>query len=278
MLRDKDKIYRESKAAKRKTVALISLIIFVYVFFFTSKLTIVSPLSEATAIGVPLTYTADRGATVYDATYDSEAEILEIVLNFTNSSGDNVNNYYFFLTAEGRGKYEDISVDVIYEDVMITVLRASIKQFREAKLVFAPKVAEVSQIPESLAGTIVFNRDNLTYEKLEERTRAEYLAYRYEVLISQTKIEIENAQEDIKGFEEKIKALTEENTELSDSMKYYTEEEEAAAKRKISANKEAEENQRQSILKTQGKIEELNKRCEELELLYAEILKEGKNE
>lgn len=278
MLRDKDKIYRESKAAKRKTVALISLIVVVYVFFFTSKLTIMSPLSEATAIGVPLTYTADRGATVYDATYDSEAEILEIVLNFTNSSGDNVNNYYFFLTAEGRGKYEDISVDVIYEDVMITVLRASIKQFREAKLVFAPKVAEVSQIPESLVGTIVFNHDNLSYEKLKERTRAEYLAYRYEVLISQTKIEIENAEEDIKGFWEKIKALTEENTELSDSMKYYTEEEEAAAKRKISANKEAEENQRQYILKTQGKIQELNKRCEELELLYEEILREGKNE
>ncbi len=278
MLRDKDKIYRESKAAKRKTVAFISLIIFVYIFFFTSKITIMSPLSEATAIGVPLTYTADRGVTVYAATYDSDAETLEIVLNFANSSGDNVNNYYFFLTAEGRGKYDNISVEVIYEDVMITVLRASIKHFREAKLVFAPKIADISQIPESLVGTIVFNRDNLSYEKLKERTRGEYLAYRYEVLISQVKSEIENAEEDIKGFEEKIEALTEESTELSDSMKYYTDEEQASAKMKISANKEAEENQRQSILKTQYKIEDLNKRCDELELLYDEILKEGKNE
>lgn len=277
-MRDKDKLYKETKARKRKSSTKIIIVVLIYVFFFTSKLTIVPPLSEATAIGVPLTYTVDRGVTIYAATYDSDAEVLEIVLNFTNSSADNVNNYYFFMTAEGRGKYDNISVDVIYEDVMITVLRASIKQFREAKLIFAPKVAEISQIPESLAGTIVFNRDNLTYEKIKERTRAEYLAYRYEISISQVKSEIENAKEEIKSFEEKIKTLEEENTELSDNIKYYTKEEEATAKRKISANKEKEENLRQSILNTESEIKTLNKRCDELELLYEENLKEAENE
>lgn len=277
MLRDKDKIYKESKIAKRKTVVMLSIIILVYAFFFTSKLIIKEPLSEATTVGVPLTYTMDRGVTIYDAIYDEDAELLEIVLNFTNSSGDDVNDYYFFLTAEGRYRYDDITVDVIYEDVMITVLRIPIKEFREAKLVFAPKVAEVSKVPENLVGTIVLNCDNLSYEKIKERTREDYIAYRYEVSIMQLKNEIANTEEEIKGYNEKIKALEKENKELSDNMKYYTKEEELTAKRQIKANEEKQESIRTSIISSEEELKRLDKRLDELDSLYGES-KGGKNE
>ena len=267
---DKNRLYSATKRRRTKGRALMVAIALIYVFFFTSKLFIPQTMSEATDVGVPLTYTPDRGVIIYAATYDKEAELLELVLNFSNSSNDNINKYYFFMKAKGRHKYDNLQIDVIYEDSLITVLRVPIKKFDEVSLIFAPKVAEkVEDVPSSVVGTLTFNKGNLKYGHIDtSKSREDYLIYRYESTIASLKSEITNAKSELERLKNRRDALKNENIELEENMQYFTDEEKNAANRKIKANESAREDVNESILATENKIVSLEEKYSEAISLY----------
>ena len=270
MSRNKNRIYNATKIRRTKRLFIIGAVILIYAFFFTSKLTIPQPLSEETFVGVPLRYTPDRGVIIYAATYDKEAELLEIVLNFSNSSKDNVNNYYFFAVASGRHNYDNLHVDVVYEDTLITVLRVPIRKFDEASIVFAPKVSDnIEEVPSNLVGTITFNRNNLKYDHIDtSRSREDYLIYRYESAVTSLKDEITEAKTSLENLKSRREALKAENADIEENMKYLTDEEKLAAKRKIKANESTRDEVNKSILEAENKIASLEEKYAEALSLY----------
>ena len=270
MSENKNRMYNATKRRHTKRLLLLGTVFLLYAFFFTSKLTIPQTLSEPTDVGVPLTYTPDRGAIIYAATYDKEAELLELVFNFSNSSNDNINNYYFFMLAAGRHNYDDLHVDVIYEDTLITVLRIPIKKFDEARLVFAPKVADrVEDVPNNVVGTLIFNRNNLKYEHIDTgKSREDYLIYRYEATVTSLKAEISATRNELEKLKNRRESLKNENIELEENMQYFTDDEKLIAKRKIKANKNTREDINESILAAENKLSSLEDTYSEALSLY----------
>lgn len=277
---NKNKMYSATKRRHIKRTILLGSVILIYAFFFTSRLTMPQTLSEATAVGVPLTYTSDRGVIIYDAIYDNEAELMEVVLNFSNSSNDSVNSFYFFADATGRRNYDNLGVEVIYEDPLITVIRLPIKKFNEVKIIFAPKLSEnLEEIPNNVVGTMIFNRDNLKYGHIDtEKSREDYLVYRYKSTVDLLEAAISESETKLNQLEKRKEALKNENIELEENMQYFTDDEKNAAKRKIEANNSTREDINESLLAVKNKIASLEEKYSEALSLYNKNFKQEQGE
>lgn len=260
------RLYAASQKRHRRHVILLMSILLIYAFFFTSNFTLPQPISDATAMDVALRYSPDRSVTIYDAKYDKEARMLELVLTFDNYAYDNVNDYYFFLNATGRHRYEGLKVDTVIHDSLITVLRVSgLKPFHEARLIFAPKVSEnLEEIPDSLVGALTFNKGNLKYERIDESlTRDDYLTYRFQSVVKTSKEALAAAHKNLEQLTAKQEALKAENEDLTENMKYFTSDEKQAAKAKMKANEKNRTELNLSIAEAEERIKVLQEKYDE---------------
>ena len=245
------RLYAASQKRHRRHVILLVSILLIYAFFFTSNFTLPQPISDATAMDVALRYSPDRSVTIYDAKYYAY---------------DNVNDYYFFLNATGRHRYEGLKVDTVIHDSLITVLRVSgLKPFHEARLIFAPKVSEnLEEIPDSLVGALTFNKGNLKYERIDESlTRDDYLTYRFQSVVKTSKEALAAAHKNLEQLLAKQEALKRENEDLTENMKYFTSDEKQAAKAKMKANEKNWTELNLSIAEAEETIKVLQEKYDE---------------
>ncbi len=260
------KLYRASKRRRTWTITIALLIFAGYLFFFTSNLTIPQQISQATEIGKESYYAAQRSVTVYDVTYDKQAQLLEVVLALKNETYDNVNDYYFFPQVSGRRKYGILTVNPVIQDTLITVLRIEhLKPFDEVKIVFAPKLSEnLDEIPNSVVGSLVFNRTNLKYEEIQtNRTRSDYLRYRFEAGLKTAQEALAAAKEEKQRILANVDAIEKESEQLTADMKYFTDDEKKQAKAKINAKKAEKAELLISAEKAQQEIELQEKKYKE---------------
>ena len=127
---EKEKIYHEKKKARTPIYIVIGVLI-IYV----------------TALGVEEEYTENRSVTLVSAEYSKDQEIMEIVLNLKNNNYDNVDTYYYALTAMNE-KSSKIKIKEIFNEDLFTVIRLEgvKKNYREIEFMLAPKVGDINEI------------------------------------------------------------------------------------------------------------------------------------
>lgn len=259
------KLYQASKKSRSRAYRLVLFILAGYLFFFTSNLILPQPISTPSEIGRELSYAAQRSVTIYNATYDKEQQLFEVVMAMKNETYDNVNEYYFFPSVTGRHSYGSLTAAQIFNDSLITVLRIeNLKPFDELKIVFAPRLSEnLEDIPSSTVGTLTFNRENLDYAKVSERTREDYLGYRFESALETAEEELSNAKAEKERLTSNLAAIEKENEELSKDMQYFTAEEKRQAEEKIKANKKTKAELALAIEKAQQEVEKQKEKYNE---------------
>lgn len=265
----KDWIYYESTVKKHTMKFVLLGVLTVYLLFFVSNFVIPHPVSSAyTVMGETYSYAADRSVTVYEAIYDKDAQLFEVTMELSNNSYDNVNDYYFFLVPEGRYTYTNVTVETVMHDSMVTVLRVpNLRRFDEASLVFAPKLSEdLNEIPDDAVGTLVFNRNNISYDTIDqERSRSEYITFRLQANVEVKQEEVKAAETKLSELENKRAALEKEIQDLQENMDLYTSSEQESILNKIEGNGEV-------ILEVDEEIEKQKKEVQYLKAEYEEIL------
>ncbi len=264
----KDWIYFESTVKKHTLKFVLLGVLAVYLFFFISNFLIPHTVSSGyTVLGEKYTYAADRSVTVYDAVYDKDEDLFEIILQLSNQTYDNVNDYYFFLVPEGRRTYTNVTVDIVIHDSMVTVLHVpDLKNFDEASLVFAPKLSDnLDEIPDDVVGTLVFNRNNITYDTIDQgKQRSEYILFRLQANIDAKRKEVESAEEKLIELKNKKEALFAENMDLQENMELYTSAEQEAAMAQIERNGSLILEVDEAILLQEEEIDRLEEEYEEI--------------
>lgn len=225
----REKLYKNNNADKKLIIGLI-LVAAVYVFFFTSNLTMTPPISSASGtskIGEEYEFAEKRTVRIADARYSADQKMMEVVLNFTNENHDGINDYYYVIELL-NGNSEKVKIEEVYNEELFTVLRfADLKQsYKELTLYFAPKTVEMKDVTDDMTGTIVLNKRNMSYGKIDtSRTREAYLEERLDGIAESYQTRLEKQEEKLEEYMSRKAALEDENDKLKENEKYMTERE-----------------------------------------------------
>lgn len=257
---EKEKIYHKKKKARTPIYIVIGVLI-IYAFFFTSKLTIPQPITsekDVTALGVEEEYTENRSVTLVSAEYSKDQEIMEIVLNLKNNNYDNVDMYYYALTAMNE-KSSKIKIKEIFNEDLFTVIRLEgvKKNYREIEFMLAPKVGDINEISDEMTATVILNKYNVdTVNRINtSKTKTDYLQERLVGMVDQLKDRLERQEDKLQQLKTKKSSLEKEITDSEKEQKYMTAEE-------VQEMTERNQSNQDTILETDELIKKQQKKIE----------------
>lgn len=249
---EKNKIYKKSADPVLKRNIILIIVIAIYVFLFLSKWILPIPVTgknEVTKIGEDVDFALGRTATLVSAEYDHDKNIMELVVNFTNTNYDGYNDYYYAHEIK-KGSSADIILDEVYHEDLLTVLRLENvpANYSELTLYFAPKYTELENVTDDMTGEFILNKYNVVEKTLElNKTREAYLEERMNGIIEGYQKTLERQKEKIEKWQYQIESLDAENADLKKNDLYMTDDEIAQKKSLILANEEEIEKLQQRI-------------------------------
>jgi cell division protein FtsB len=211
---------------------------------------------NTTQIGATGEFSSGRSFALLSATYSEEQGLLEVVMQFTNLSGDGVNEYFWTLSMTNGGE-KKTRIKEVLNDPLITVVQISgIKRLEEVTLLFAPKTYKSpDEIKDADTGEIILNRHNVRQGKIDaHRTKSEYLIDRLSGVKAALELKMTEAKKEIAALTEKTGNLRTELAALDSGKEFVT------ASELETIEKQKEENK-----------SEIAKTSEEISLLQAEI-------
>lgn len=257
---EKEKIYHEKKRSRTPIYIVIGVLI-IYAFFFTSKLTIPQPITSAkdvTALGSEEDYAENRSVTLVSAEYSRDQEIMEIVLNLKNSNYDNIDEYYYALTAVNE-KSSKIKIKEIFNEDLFTVIRLEgvKKNYREIEFMLAPKVDDINEISDEMTATVILNKYNVdSVSKINtSKTKTDYLKERLVGMTEQLEDRIARQKDKLQQLKTKKASLEKEITDSEKEQKYMTAEEVREMTERNQSNQDTIAETEELIEKQQKKIE-----------------------
>lgn len=273
---EKEKIYHEKKKT-RKPIYIVIGVLIIYAFFFTSKLTIPQPItdkSDVTIIGEEVEYGDNRGATLVSAEYSKEQEMMELVLNLKNDNYDNINDYYYALTAVNE-KSDKIKIKEVFNEDLFTVIRLNgvKKNYREIEFLIAPKLADINEITDDQTAILTLNKYNVTsVSKIKtDKTKTDYLKERLMGMLQQLEARLAKQEDKLEKLEVKKAALGKEIADSEKEQKYMTAEEVQEIIERNQSNRDlidettdAIEKQKKKIEKTQAEIKDAKEKADAL--------------
>jgi len=224
------------------SIAVLILIGLVYIFFASSKLIFppeIMSKDSVAHIGEPNDYMEGHAFTLISVTYSAEQEMMEVVVEFSNTTNDGVNDYYSKAFALGRtGKSKECQVKEIMNEKLLAVYRIEgLKKYYEVELLFAPMVAEINAITDGETAHAWLNKYNVKTGHIDtSKTKMDYLLDRLAIVISGYTKDLKTKNDEIKEHQTAIKALEEDSVKLTESMDYLTAEEAADATSQIENN------------------------------------------
>lgn len=249
-------------------ISILVVLVLCYTFFFSSKLLlppIISPASAVTSIGQVTEYTDGRSAVLVSAKYAKEQRLMEVTLQLTNDTFDNVNDYYYSFELLGRSP-KNVEIKEVMNDQLITVLQFhNLKSFDECTLYFAPKSGKLSDVTDDETGIFILNKHNIDYVNHIEtgKTETDYLRERLHNVIAEYEESLETQNRKLEKLQTKVEALLNENAEMERNKKYLTAIELDSSEDKIKENLEV-------IAETKTEISAQETKVKNLEKLIAE--------
>lgn len=200
-------IFKYARSNKNQLI-VVSFLIFVllsYIFFFTSKLIILEPItseSDVTLINKNIDFSDSRKIKILSSTYDEGNETLELLMEFQNNNYDGINDYYF-VPKIINSSIKSVQTEEVLNNKLLRVVRIyNLKSFNEVQLYVAPKITSVEKTKNDDTIKLVFNEYNTKFKSLDfEKNEKDYLLERINNVI----IEIE--KEELKLKEEKAKLI-----------------------------------------------------------------------
>lgn len=273
---EKEKIYHE-KRKTRMPIYIVICVLLVYVFFFTSKITIPQPITNetnVTILGKEEEFANNRSVTLVSAEYSREQELIELVLSLKNDNYDNVNNYYYALTAVNE-RSSKIKIKEVFNEELFTVIRLYNvkKNFREIEFLLAPKIGEISDVTDDMTANIILNKYNVTsVNKIKtDKTKMDYLQDRLIGIVSQLEEKLHRQEENLEKLQIQKSSLEEEIINSEKEQKYMTEKEIQEAADRNQSNQDlidetimTIEKQKKKIEKTQAEIKDAKEKADAL--------------
>ena len=273
---EKEKIYHE-KRKTRMPIYIAICVLLVYVFFFTSKITIPQPITNetnVTILGKEEEFANNRSVTLVSAEYSREQELIELVLSLKNDNNDNVNNYYYALTAVNE-RSSKIKIKEVFNEELFTVIRLYNvkKNFREIEFLLAPKIGEISDVTDDMTANIILNKYNVTsVNKIKtDKTKMDYLQDRLIGIVSQLEEKLHRQEENLEKLQIQKSSLEEEIINSEKEQKYMTEKEIQEAADRNQSNQDlidetimTIEKQKKKIEKTQAEIKDAKEKADAL--------------
>lgn len=245
----------------------IGIVLLIYLGFFCSNWILPQQLTPADAVtrpGEAQNFAENRSVRLIKATYSPRQEVMELLLQFTNENYDNVEDYYYALELAGV-KAKGLQVEEVFHEPLVTVLRIEDmpRSYQEMQLYVAPKTVPMDQVTDSITGTLILNRHNVTEGQIDRKqTRTGYLKERLDAVITDYE-KIQKRQEDVQAeYETKIAALEAENQEIVENRRYRTdaesrrkEEDRLDNEEQISELRELVREQEQKVAATKREIQ-----------------------
>lgn len=228
--RESQEVHLVYKRSRREVLfpIIIGLILIGYVFFFTGNIWI--PLSmdtEETAFDQEIAFGAEskRTVTLYDWEYCKETQMMEIKLRFFNGEFDGVNDYVYDIGLR-RGSKSDVKIQTVLNEQLLTVLQVGpVKEgFQYMTLYFAPDY-ERAITRQDMGSISLLEKDIREVEKIDIKTREEYLIDRLDLVIAKKNEENDEIREEIKGNEKMIRNIKKANEIIDVDKSFQTEEE-----------------------------------------------------
>lgn len=275
-IQEKEKTYH-GKTKSKRPIYITAVILLIYIFFFTSKLTVPQPITKADNVTIPGTeeeFAQNRSVTLLSAEYSKDQEMLEMVLNLKNENYDNVNDYYYALTAVNENSADIEIKEVIKEDLLAVIrLQGVKKNYREIEFMIAPKLGPINEISDDMTASIILNKYNVTtVSKIDTaKTKTEYLQERLIGMTQQLESKLDKQEYKLEQLETKKAALQKEIEDSEKEEKYMT-----AAEAKSTALRNAEnqelildtedliQKQKEKITKTKAEIEDAQSKIKAL--------------
>lgn len=265
---EKEKIYHERKKS-RMPIYMSIVVLIIYAFFFTSKLTIPQPISskeQVTELGYAEEFAENRTVTLVSAEYSKEQKILELVLNFKNKNYDNVNDYFYSLTSTNADP-ADIKIDEIFNEDLFTVIRLSNvkKNYREIEFLLAPRIGEISDVTDDMTASIILNKYNVTLvDRIDtSKSREDYLKERLARLVDQLEKNLKRQEKKLEKLNDQKTAFKVEINNSQKEQKYMTAEEIAESNTRNEENQERILQVEEDIRKQESKIAKTKKEIED---------------
>lgn len=273
---EKEKLYHE-KRKTRMPIYIVICVLLVYVFFFTSKITIPQPITNetnVTILGKEEEFANNRSVTLVSAEYSREQELIELVLSLKNDNYDNVNNYYYALTAVNE-RSSKIKIKEVFNEELFTVIRLYNvkKNYREIEFLLAPKIGEISDVTDDMTANIILNKYNVTsVNKIKtDKTKMDYLQDRLIGIVSQLEEKLHRQEENLEKLQIQKSSLEEEIINSEKEQKYMTEKEIQEAADRNQSNQDlidetimTIEKQKKKIEKTQAEIKDAKEKADAL--------------
>lgn len=265
---EKEKIYHERKKS-RMPIYMSIVVLIIYAFFFTSKLTIPQPISskeQVAELGYAEEFAENRTVTLVSAEYSKEQKILELVLNFKNKNYDNVNDYFYSLTSINADP-ADIKIDEIFNEDLFTVIRLSNvkKNYREIEFLLAPRIGEISDVTDDMTASIILNKYNVTLvDRIDtSKSREDYLKERLARLVDQLEKKLKSQEKKLEKLNDQKTAFKAEINNSQKEQKYMTSEEIAESNTRNEENQERILQVEEDIRKQESKIAKTKKEIED---------------
>lgn len=261
----KESAYEKANHKKRNIFIILSITL-IYAALFTSKLWLFPPLEKATKVGEHTSYYLDREVSLVAATYDSDKEKMEVVLNLENNSLDNIDEYYYAYTVQGQ-KASKVKLKEVYNEKLFTVIEFdNLKNgYRELKLLIAPKIVKIDKVTDSMTATIVLNKNNVKQKSLKnKKTKKDFLKLKLESNITNQKVLVKKSEKDIAKIEEEIKAIDKTKSNYDKDKKYLSDDEKEKYEQTIIANDEKRITLSDTLSERKKEKEGLKKELEEL--------------
>ncbi len=228
--RESQEVHLVYKRSRREILfpLIIGLILIGYVFFFTGNVWI--PLSmdtEETAFDQEIAFGEEskRTVTLYDWEYCRETQMMEIKLRFFNGEFDGVNDYVYDIGLR-RGSKSDVKIQTVLNEQLLTVLQVGpVKEgFQYMTLYFAPDY-ERAITRQDMGSISLLEKDIRKVEKIETKTREEYLIDRLDLVIAKKNEENDEIRKEIKGNQKTIRNIKKANEMIDVDKSFQTEEE-----------------------------------------------------
>lgn len=255
----KNKPYQKKKSRIKRNLILI-FVMLTYIFFFTSTLFFPEQITKSTEVtkpGMIIDFAENRSATLINAVYSKEQQMMEIVMHFENKNYDNVNDYYYALELLGC-KTKGITIREVYNEDLFTVLRIEDLQkgYAEMTLYYAPKTVAENQVTDAITGQFTLNKHNVQQGRIDLRKdKLTYLAERLDSVIKSYKDILTAQEKELKEYQATTIALEAENQKVAQNSPYLTQKELEEKQLLAQANEDALVEMREDIKMQQQKIQ-----------------------
>ena len=237
----------EKENANRIYFIVITVIVMIYLFFFTSSFTL-NDTSNLKLSEIGQSYNLNNHLieiTRWD--YSKNSNIMEVELNINNTAYDGFDKYMFYAKTNPANK--KVVVTPIIEESNFVVLHIEniSKDFKELSLQIMIKNNEITN-EEAPSGILKLytNATKVTgVEKIETLTKAEYMVKNIEKSISKITVDIESLNNSISADEAKTDNIRQQIQKYEEDKAYQTVEQLEAT------NKAIQENERKVALITE---------------------------